>query len=263
MRHELPALHLTLNRFETSYTSPLAAREHNDLAEPLRPLQRLTSASLSDCRLVIFDCDGVLVDSELITNRVYAALLNELGLAVTLDDMFEKFVGHSMDYCWKLVADMLGGSLPDHLVEEYRLRTTAALQAELRAVSGIETALDRLDACGVPYCVASSGTHSKMRTTLGLTGLLTRFEGRIFSVTDVANAKPAPDVYLLAAGTHHTAPTQCCVIEDSPTGVAAGVAAGMTVFGYCASTPVSRLRNAGAHYTFDDMSRIPELLGVS
>ena len=231
--------------------------ERGPAARDVDPAKRI------DCRLVIFDCDGVLVDSELITNRVYAAMLNELGLNVTLDDMFEKFVGRSMDYCWKLVAEMLGRPLPEHLVEDYRLRTTAALQRELRAVRGIEATLDALESAKVPYCVASSGTHAKMRTTLGLTGLLPRFAGKLFSVTDVANAKPAPDVYLLAARVNGTPPCQCCVIEDSPTGVTAGVAAGMTVFGYSALTSAKRLLEAGANDTFDDMRRAAALLGLS
>jgi HAD superfamily hydrolase (TIGR01509 family) len=210
--------------------------------------------------LVIFDCDGVLVDSELITNRVYVEMLNELGLPLTLDDMFEQFVGRSMAYCWDLTARMLRKPLPEGLIEQYRIRTTAALQGELRAVRGIETALDELDARRVRYCVASSGTHEKMGTTLGITGLLPRFEGRVYSVTDVARSKPAPDVYLYAADQNGTAPAACCVIEDSPTGVTAGVAAGMTVYGYCGLTPRQRLIDAGAHHTFSDMARLAAIL---
>jgi HAD superfamily hydrolase (TIGR01509 family) len=215
---------------------------------------------MNECRLVIFDCDGVLVDSELITNRVYVAMLNEIGIPVTLEDMFEKFVGRSMDYCWDLVAGMLGRRLPPHLVEEYRVRTTAALQAQLRAVDGIEEVLDALDARQVPYCVASSGTHQKMHTTLGLTGLLPRLAGKLFSVTDVVRSKPAPDVYLHAARAFKVVPSACRVVEDSPTGVAAGVAAGMTVYGYCALTPEWRLAGAGAHHTLSNMRRLPDLL---
>lgn len=210
--------------------------------------------------LVIFDCDGVLVDSEVITNRVFVKLLNEFGVPVTLDDLFEQFVGRSMPYCWELVARLLGRPLPDGLVEEYRLRTTAALEAELQPVHGIEGTLDALDARGVRYCVASSGTHEKMRTTLGITGLLSRFEHRLYSVTEVARAKPAPDVYLYAAGKSGVAPAACCVVEDSPTGVRAGVAAGMPVYGYCGLTPVQQLLDAGAQHTFADMRSLPETL---
>ncbi len=140
------------------------------------------------------------------------------------------------------------------------MRTTPALEAELKAVQGIEEVLDALDARELPYCVASSGTHDKMKTTLGVTGLAPRFAGKIFSVTDVARAKPAPDVYLHAAAKSGIAPGACCVIEDSPTGVSAGVAAGMRVYGYCGLTPARRLIDAGAHHTFSDMRRLPEML---
>ena len=210
--------------------------------------------------LVIFDCDGVLVDSELITNRVFAALLGELGLPVTLEFMFEHFVGRTMQHCWEQVAGMLGKEVPAHWQHEFQLRTTAALEAEVQAVQGIEAVLDALDALEVPYCVASSGSHAKMATTLGATGLLPRFSGRIFSAADVAQGKPSPDIFLHAASRFGVQPRDCAVIEDSPAGVAAGVAAGMTVYGYCACTLERRLLEAGAHYTFNNMAKLPALL---
>jgi HAD superfamily hydrolase (TIGR01509 family) len=207
--------------------------------------------------LVIFDCDGVLVDSELITNRVFAALLGELGLPVTLEFVFDNFVGRSMQHCWEQVGGMLGKEIPAHWQYEFQLRTTAALEAEVQAVHGIEAVLDSLE---VPYCVASSGSHAKMATTLGATGLLPRFSGRIFSAVDVARGKPAPDIFLRAAGSCGVQPRECAVIEDSPAGVTAGVAAGMTVYGYCARTPERRLLEAGAHYTFNNMAKLHALL---
>lgn len=209
--------------------------------------------------LVIFDCDGVLVDSELITNRVFAIMLNELGVHVTLEDMFERFVGRSMIYCCELIAGMLKGPIPDNFVEQYHIRTTAALQTELTPIAGIESVLGELNSRGVPFCVASSGSHEKMRTTLGITGLLPHFDNKLFSVTEVANSKPAPDVFLLAAGKFGASPSKCYVVEDTPTGVKAGVAAGMTVFGYCALTPAHRLIEAGAHYTIGEMVKLPRL----
>lgn len=208
--------------------------------------------------LVIFDCDGVLVDSEIITNRVFASMLNELGIPVTIDDMFEQFVGRSMAQCLELVAALLGHEVPNDFVQEYYARTRASLETELKAVSGIELVLDALK---VPYCVASSGGHEKMRITLGITGLLPRFEGKLFSVSEVANGKPAPDVFLYAASKFGISPAACAVVEDTPTGVAAGVAAGMVVFGYSALTPARRLSDAGAHYIFSKMSELSPLLG--
>jgi HAD superfamily hydrolase (TIGR01509 family) len=209
--------------------------------------------------LTIFDCDGVLVDSELIANRVFCAMLNEVGLPVSLEDMFEKFVGRSMKYCYALIGELIKRPLPSEFDAQLRLRTTAALRAELKAVRGIVEILDQLDGRGLPYCVASSGTHEKMQTTLGITGLLPRFEGRLYSVTEVAHAKPAPDVFLYAAAKNGASPAACRVVEDSPTGVKAGVAAGMTVFGYAGLTPRQQLVEAGAHVVVEDMSELSQL----
>jgi len=210
--------------------------------------------------LVIFDCDGVLVDSEMITNRIFVLMLNELGLTLSLDDMFEQFVGRSMPQCLTLVAGLLGRPIPDGFTEEFQSRSAAALKSELKAVTDIDTVLAALD---VPFCVASSGTHEKMRTTLGVTGLLPQFTGKMYSVTEVARSKPYPDVFLHAASEQGVAPAACAVIEDTPTGVSAGVAAGMTVFGYCALTPRSSLITAGAHHTFERMRDLPGLLSIS
>jgi HAD superfamily hydrolase (TIGR01509 family) len=207
--------------------------------------------------LVIFDCDGVLVDSELITNRVFAEMLNELGIAVSLEDMFERFVGRSMPQCLEIVTKLLGRPVPQHFAEEYQTRTATALKSELKAVPDIESVLA---AMRIPYCVASSGTHEKMHTTLGITGLLPQFRGKMYSVTEVAQSKPFPDVFLHAARQQGVMPADCAVIEDTPTGVRAGVAAGMTVFGYCGLTPKQRLIEAGAHHTFERMRDLPSLI---
>lgn len=215
---------------------------------------------MSRCELVIFDCDGVLVDSERITNQVFADMLNEFGLQLTLSDMFAQFVGHSMEQCLQMVSTLLGRSPPETFVADYRARSTAALSAHLLPVSGIVPVLDMLDQRGLAYCVASNGDHAKMNTTLGITHLLSRFEGRKYSAVDVINGKPAPDVFLLAARDQRVAPASCIVIEDTPTGVTAGVAAGMTVYGYAAMTPASQLLQAGAHGVFDDMAHFPDLL---
>ena len=206
---------------------------------------------------VSFDCDGVLVDSELITNRVFGQMLNELGIAISLEDIFERFVGRSMPQCLEILAKLLGRPVPQHFVEEYQTRSATALKSELKAVPDIETVLA---AMRVPYCVASSGTHEKMHTTLGITGLLPQFRGKMYSVTEVAQSKPFPDVFLHAARQQGVMPADCAVIEDTPTGVRAGVAAGMTVFGYCALTPKQRLIEAGAHHTFERMRDLPSLI---
>jgi haloacid dehalogenase superfamily, subfamily IA, variant 3 with third motif having DD or ED len=215
------------------------------------------SAKLRATRLVIFDCDGVLVDSEPVANRTLAQMLRELGLELTQEEIFEKFVGFSMAHVMRVIESMLGRAPPETFLRDLQARTFDAFRTELRAMPGIEEALDRL---GVPFCVASSGDHEKMRTTLGITGLWPRFAGRVFSVTQVARGKPAPDVYLFAARQLGAEPSACVVVEDTPPGVQAGVAAGMRVFGYCAHTPEHKLRAAGAQVTFDDLRRLPELL---
>jgi HAD superfamily hydrolase (TIGR01509 family) len=215
------------------------------------------SSKLRATELVIFDCDGVLVDSEPVANRLLGQMLRELGLELTQEQIFEKFVGFSMAHVMREIESMLGRAPPATFLRDLQTRTFEAFRAELRATPGIETALDRL---GVPFCVASSGDHEKMRTTLGITGLLPRFDGRIFSVTQVARGKPAPDVYLFAAAQLGADPAACVVIEDTPPGVQAGVAAGMQVFGFCAHTAEWKLKAAGAHRTFDDMLRLPDLV---
>lgn len=207
--------------------------------------------------LVIFDCDGVLVDSERISNQVFADMLVELCFPATLDYMFEHFMGHSMSYCMDLVGNLLGRLPPADFVDQYRTRVKVAFQTALQPVHGIEAALDHIK---VPFCVASSGDHDKMRTTLGITGLLPRFDGKLFSVTEVARSKPWPDVFLHVARMHGVAPKACVVIEDSPTGVRAAVAAGMTVIGYAAMTPPARLLGAGAHQVFGSMTELGALI---
>lgn len=215
---------------------------------------------MTDLELVIFDCDGVLVESERITNRVFCSMLNELGLDLTLQDMFQHFVGYSMDQCMRIVNEMLGEPPPDDFVPEFKQRAARALQSELTPVDGIEFVLESLD---VPYCVASSGHHDKIRHSLNTTGLLDYFEGATFSVTDVENPKPAPDVFLLAAREHDVAPEACVVVEDTPVGVRGGMEAGMQVYGFSAYMPEHRLRKAGAHRVFSDMEQLPGLLEES
>ncbi len=210
--------------------------------------------------LVIFDCDGVLVDSEVVTNRVFATMLGELGLEVSLETMFERFMGHSMAYCLTLVRELLGRDPPPTFVQEYRRRSEGALAEEVLAIPGIEAVLDALE---LPWCVASNGSFDKMRTTLGKTGLLPRCESRLFSAVDVERPKPAPDLFLYAAARLGAAPSRTAVVEDTPAGVAAALAAGMTPFGFAHRMAAARLRQAGAAVVFDDMRDLPRLLHVS
>jgi HAD superfamily hydrolase (TIGR01509 family) len=232
-------------------------RLYSQFSVHLEPCTLILGETMSAFDLVIFDCDGVLVDSERIANQVFCDMLNELGLPVSLQDMFEHFVGLSMPQCVELVTKMHGKCPPGSFIDELRQRTASELKERVTPMPGIEQALGNLT---IPSCVASSGDHEKIRLTLRATGLLTRFEGRIFSVVDVAKPKPAPDVFLLAAGQLGVAPARCAVVEDTPTGVRAAVAAGMRAFGFAANTPAHRLMDAGANCIFSDMTQLPELL---
>jgi HAD superfamily hydrolase (TIGR01509 family) len=207
--------------------------------------------------LIIFDCDGVLVDSEPITARVFAGMLNEMGLQVSVTDIFKQFVGRSMDQCLAIITQWLGRPVPVSFTDDYQRRTAAALRAELKPVAGIEALLASLT---LPFCVASNGTPEKIRGSLSIVGLLNRFDQTMFSVADVARGKPFPDLFLHAARTMGAAPSRCAVIEDTVTGVTAGVAAGMTVYGYSALTPARELSDAGAHHTFAAMDGLLGLL---
>jgi HAD superfamily hydrolase (TIGR01509 family) len=213
--------------------------------------------------LVIFDCDGVLVDSERIANREFALLLKEIGLEFTLQEMFDTFVGNSMPKCVEVIAERLGHAPPDDLLDRYHTVTRIALVRELQAVPGIYDLLDTLDAAAIPYAVASNGEHAKMNATLGVTGLLPRFTGRRFSSADVANPKPAPDLFLHVAQQLRVKPDRCLVVEDSPLGVQGARAAGMTVVGYADLMPEERLRKAGAHEIITRLSDVSRFLGIA
>jgi HAD superfamily hydrolase (TIGR01509 family) len=207
--------------------------------------------------LIIFDCDGVLVDSERIANRVFARVLEEeCGLSLSLEQMFHHFVGHSQAQCLAIIEEMTGAIPPPGLGERYRNEINRELAESVVAVNGIEAVLEAID---TPYCVASGGSHDKMQTTLGKTGLAKYFDGNLFSVSEVARAKPFPDVYLHAAQSMGVDNSEkCLVIEDSPVGVSGAVAAQMTVFGYSELMKADKLLAAGAHHTFDQMDNLME-----
>jgi HAD superfamily hydrolase (TIGR01509 family) len=209
--------------------------------------------------LVIFDCDGVLVDSERLAVRVESALLGELGWPLTEADVLERFVGRSDAYMLGEIERELGRPVPEW-TERYRAGLHAAFSTELCAVEGIHDALDVLDDTGIATCVASSGTHDKMRLTLGHTSLWDRFDGRIFSATEVERGKPEPDLFLHAADRMAVPPEHCAVVEDSRYGVEAARAAGMRAFGFAGGlTPAEWLEGPDT-VVFDDMAELPDLL---
>lgn len=207
--------------------------------------------------LVIFDCDGVLVDSETIAIRVASQMLAELGWPLTDGEILEQFVGRSAVSAMELIEKKLGRPVPQW-PERFVARQLAAHQAGLMPVAGI---VEALDAITLTTCVASSGRHDKMRNTLGLTGLYERFEGRIFSATEVAQGKPAPDLFLHAAKQMGVDPARCVVVEDSRPGVQAARAAGMRSFGYAGGVTPAEWLEGPDTVVFHDMRRLPALLG--
>lgn len=207
--------------------------------------------------LVIFDCDGVVVDSERIVHGVFGAFIRSLGVHLSDSDLHQRFLGLRLNECMRIVEDLRGAPAPTGSLERYIEDRDRVLREQVQPVEGVRAVLEGLT---VPYCIASSGGYDKMRITLGTTGLMRFFEGRLFSAVDVPHGKPAPDVFLLAAERMGAAPARTAVIEDSVNGVLAGHAAGMTVFGFAGLTPAEKLIAAGATRTFDEMRALPTLL---
>jgi HAD superfamily hydrolase (TIGR01509 family) len=200
----------------------------------------------------------VLVDSERISVRIDVRVLAELGWPLTEAEVIERFVGRSEAYMVSQIEAAIGRPLAADWDAEFHALYREAFEAELAPVDGVVGALDAIAA---PTCVASSSSHDRLRYTLGLTGLLERFEGRIFSAEDVANGKPAPDLFLHAAASLGAEPARCAVIEDSRYGVEAARAAGMRAFAYAGGlTPAERLSGAGT-VVFEDMRELAALLG--
>jgi len=209
--------------------------------------------------LVIFDCDGVLVDSDRIALRIQAERISALGLPTSYEDCVNDFLGLGVPETLRILTERLGGPLPNGWEEELDAAVRAAFREELRPVRGVERALAAID---LPTCIASSGSQDKMRLTLGLTGLADRFAGRVFSADEVERGKPAPDLFLHAAARMGAAPERCVVVEDSPFGVAGARAAGMEALGYAAEGDGEALAAAGAT-VFTSMEELPGLLGVA
>jgi HAD superfamily hydrolase (TIGR01509 family) len=210
---------------------------------------------VSDFELVIFDCDGVLVDSERLAVRTEAQILSGLGWPLTESEIVERFVGRSAAYMQQEIERHLGRRIDWQV--EFERRYREVFGRELVVVPGVPEVLNGIQ---VPVCVASSGSHEKMRFTLGKTGLFDRFEGRIFSVDEVPHGKPAPDIFLFAAERMGASPDRCAVIEDSVSGVTAAQAAGMAVFAFAGGVTGSEQLSIEGAVVFDDMRRLPALL---
>ncbi|MEU8298982.1 HAD family hydrolase [Micromonospora sp. NPDC048909] len=207
--------------------------------------------------LVIFDCDGVLVDSERIAVRVQVALGAELGWPLTEVEVIDRFIGRSHASIRDQIAAQLGQEVAGSWSERFEQLHREAVDAALAPVEGLPEALD---AIVLPTCVASNGSHEKMRHTLGRTGLYERFAGRIFSAGEVSHGKPAPDLFLHAARRMGVDPAACVVVEDSRPGVQAARAAGMRAFGYAGGLTRAEQLEGPDTVVFDDMRKLPSLI---
>jgi len=207
--------------------------------------------------LIIFDCDGVLVDSERLSIRIDAIFLERLGWPMSQEEIVQRWVGRSDADMRTEIEAHIGGPIPPDIEAEFSRIYREIFDRELAPVDGIREALDVIT---IPRCVASSGKHDNIRRNLALTGLSGYFGERIFSATDVEHGKPAPDLFLLAATTLGAEPSRCAVVEDSVYGVEAALAAGMLPFAYAGGvTPADRLARPGA-VVFTDMRQMPDLL---
>ena len=211
-------------------------------------------------KLVIFDCDGVVVDSEPLTLQLIRDDLAARGLPLDLSKVTDLFVGGTIAGAGAQ-ARAMGADISADWADLIYDKVFAALARSVEPIPGIGAVLDRLDHQGIPYAIGSNGPHRKMEITLARCGLSARFAGRTYSREDVAAPKPAPDVYLLAASQAGVAPQDCVVIEDSATGAQAAVAAGMAVFGFARETPRAKFEGL-TEFLFDDMAQLPALLGL-
>ncbi|MEU8683954.1 HAD family hydrolase [Streptomyces sp. NPDC048611] len=217
--------------------------------------------------LIIFDNDGVLVDSEPISNRILADHLTASGHPTSYEDSLRDYMGGAMHRIHESVLRRSGKRLPAGFDDSFHARVFEEFRRSLEPVAGVGEVLEKLAVDGVPYCVGSSGSHERIRVALTKTGLWERFAGagggageRVYSSQDVGRGKPAPDLFLHAAREMGVAPERCAVVEDSPLGVRAAVAAGMDVYGFTAMTPPERLMEAGATALFARMAELPALL---
>lgn len=215
--------------------------------------------------LVIFDCDGVLIDSELLAIRADVACLAEEGIVQTEAEILDRYTGISIAGMKADLERRFGRKLRDDFESRHHARLSALFEADLKAIDGIDTVLDQLwGALSLRSCVASSSTPERLRHALGLVGLYDRFHPHVFSATAVARGKPAPDLFLHAAVQMGVAPMRCVVIEDSLPGVEAAVAAQMTAIGFtggshCQAGHADRLRGQGATLVVETLPALAAL----
>ncbi|WP_066224368.1 HAD-IA family hydrolase [Formosa haliotis] len=211
---------------------------------------------MSKYKCVIFDCDGVLVDSEALSNGILANLANQYGANLDIDTAIKIFKGCSMTMCIEKIKTLVTSPIPDDFEATYRKLSVEAFKKQIKPIEGIAEVLDELE---LPFCVASSGPEDKMRLNLKLTGLLEHFEGRLFSCFTIGKWKPDPAVFLWAAETMGFKPEECLVVEDSYSGVSGALAGGFDVFGYTAHDVHNQLKGYPT-LEFDNMNQLISLI---
>jgi HAD superfamily hydrolase (TIGR01509 family) len=212
--------------------------------------------------LIIFDCDGVLVDSEPIAHGLLAQMMTDLGNPISTAESIQKFTGRSLADTLPLIEDVLGRSIPNQMGQHYSRLLLERLRRDLTPIAGVKEAVTMLN---YPRCVASSSPLERIRLSLEVAGLASLFGSNIFSATQVTHGKPAPDLYLFAAIRMAVAPEDCVVIEDSALGVTAGRAAGMKVIGFTGGThsmgdAARHLASAGAYHVVSSMAELPAIV---
>lgn len=211
---------------------------------------------MSKYKCIIFDCDGVLIDSETIAIGTLVDMANNLGANMNIEESIINLKGKSLNLCMDLISNLINKPLPDNFEAEYRVNTFKAFKEKIQPIKGIKEVVENLR---IPFCVASSGPENKIRLNLEITGLLPFFENKIFSCYAIQKWKPEPDIFLWAAKTMGFKPHECLVIEDSVSGVHAAKKGGFDVFGYTEHDYKNELK-AFADKTFDDMFKLVDLI---
>lgn len=211
---------------------------------------------MSKYKCIIFDCDGVLIDSEPIAIGTLVDMANHLGANINLKDALVNFKGKSLNACLSFISKRIDAPIPVSFEQDYRINTFEAFRNNIKPIRGIKEVVINLT---IPFCVASSGPENKIRLNLDITGLLPYFEGNIFSCYALQKWKPEPDVFLWASKTMGFTPTECLVIEDSVSGVKAALAGGFDVFGYTAHDYKNELEGL-ATKTFSSMEQLKTII---
>ena len=209
-----------------------------------------------EVKCIIFDCDGVLVDTEKIGNEILLSMAAEHGFEMKIEDAYSNFNGRNLKECFLHVESSIGKKLPDNFESEYRERSFEAFKTQVKPMEGVVDFIEKLK---IPYCVASSGPVEKIRLNLETAGLLDKFENKIFSAYQINSWKPDPGIFLFAAKEMGFEVKDCIVVEDSKAGVMAGIRGGFKVYGFVNDNNFDDLKNEGAT-VFSSYDELKELL---